>query len=138
MSSTRTASPTSTAPVALEKAYDFLLFSDSKQQLNEMHLQISECLCRYRLTLHANKSRVYRCRDGFPFLGFQLLPTHARLLRPNVVRFRRHLRQLHAEYHAGRIDKEAVNQSVRAWISHAMHGDTWRLREQLFDAFTFS
>jgi RNA-directed DNA polymerase len=78
-----------------------------------------------------------QCRDGFPFLGFRLFPTHARLARPNVVRFRRRLRRLHAAYHAGLIDKETVNQSVQAWIGHAMHGDTWRLREQIFEAFPF-
>jgi retron-type reverse transcriptase len=116
---------------------DFLLFSDSKQQLQEMHCQIREFLGGLRLSLHDNKSRVYWCRDGFPFLGFQLLPTHARLLRPNVARFRRRLRRLHADYHAGLIDKETVNRSVQAWIGHAMHGDTWRLREQIFDAFPF-
>ena len=116
---------------------DFLLFSDSKEQLHEMHRQISEFLYLYRLTLHPGKSRVYQCRDGFPFLGFRLFPTHARLARPNVVRFRRRLRQLHSEYHAGLIDKATVNQSVQAWIGHAMHGDTWRLREQIFEAFPF-
>ncbi len=116
---------------------DFLLFSDSKQQLHEMHCQIREFLYGFRLTLHAGKSRVHRCRDGFPFLGFRLFPTHARLVRPNVVRFRRRLRALHADYHAGLIDKKTVNQSVQAWIGHAMHGDTWRLREQIFDAFPF-
>jgi hypothetical protein len=30
-----------------------------------------------------------------------------------------------------------VNRSVQAWIGHAMHGDTWRLREQIFEAFPF-
>ena len=116
---------------------DFLLFSDSKEQLHEMHSQIREFLYRYRLTLHPGKSRVHQCRDGFTFLGFRLFPTHARLVRPNVVRFRRRLRQLQKDYHAGLIDKETVNQSVQAWIGHAMHGDTWRLREQIFDAFPF-
>jgi len=116
---------------------DFLLFSDSREELNEMHLRIGEFLDRYRLTLHPGKSRVYRCRDGFPFLGFRLFPTHARLARPNVMRFRRRLRQLHADYHSGLIDKATVNQSVQAWIGHAMHGDTWRLREQIFEALPF-
>ena len=116
---------------------DFLLFSDSQEQLHEMHRQIREFLDRFRLTLHPGKSRVHRCRDGFSVLGFRLLPTHARLVRPNVVRFRRRLCRLHADYHAGLIDKETVNQSVQAWIGHAMHGDTWRLREQIFDAFPF-
>ncbi len=93
---------------------DLLLFADSKEQLREMHDQIREFLYGYRLTLHPRKSRVYWCRDGFPFLGFRLFPTHARLARANVVRFRRRLRQLHADYHSGLIDKEAVNQSVQA------------------------
>jgi len=116
---------------------DALLFSDSKDQLQDFQAQIQQFLYRFRLTLHPRKSRIYGCRDGVPFLGFRLFPTHMRLLRPNVIRFRRHLRQLHADYHAGLIDKETVNQSVRAWIGHAMHGDTWRLREQLFDQFPF-
>jgi retron-type reverse transcriptase len=116
---------------------DFLLFSDSQQQLTEMHRRIREFLYGFRLTLHPGKSRLYWCRDGFPFLGFRLFPTHARLTRPNVVRFRRRLRKLHADYHAGVIDWETVNQSVQAWIGHAMHGDTWRLREQIFEAFPF-
>ena len=102
-----------------------------------MHGRIREFLYRFRLTLHPGKSRVHWCRDGFPFLGFRLLPTHARLARPNVVRFRRRLSRLQADYHAGLIDMETVSQSVQAWIGHAMHGDTWRLREQIFEAFPF-
>ena len=116
---------------------DFLLFSDSKEQLHEMHCRIREFLYGFRLTLHPGKSRVHWCRDGFPFLGFRLFPTRARLARPNVVRFRRRLRELHADFHAGLIGKEIVNQSVQAWIGHAMHGDTWRLRERIFEAFPF-
>lgn len=116
---------------------DLLLFSSSKDLLNAMHREITEFLARYRLRLHAGKSRVYRCQDGFPFLGFRLFPTHARLVRPNVIRFRRRLRRLQRDYHAGRITRDDVEQSVRAWIGHAMHGDTWRLREQIFEAFPF-
>jgi hypothetical protein len=76
---------------------DFVLFSDSKEELQEMHARIREFPYRYRLSLPAGKSRVYRCCDGFPFLGFRLFPTHARLARGNVARFRRRLRRLPAE-----------------------------------------
>lgn len=116
---------------------DFLLFSNDKAELNEMHARIREFLYGYRLTLHPGKSRVYRCRDGFPFLGFRLFPTHARLARANVVRFRRRLRKLSEQFHAGLIDRDEVTQCVRAWIGHAMHGDTWHLREQIFEQFPF-
>ena len=26
---------------------------------------------------------------------------------------------------------------VQAWIAHAEHGDTWKLREQIFEEFAF-
>jgi hypothetical protein len=123
--------------VGLPGPTHLLLFSDSKDELKEMHLRIREFLCKFRLTLHPGKTRVYVCREGFPFLGYRLFPTHARLARANVVRFRRRLRDLRDDYHAGLIGKDSVNQSVRAWIGHAMHGDTWRLREQIFGQFPF-
>lgn len=116
---------------------DLLLFDQSRERLETMHREIESFLCRLRLSLHPRKSRVYRCQDGFPFLGFRLFPDHARLVRANVVHFRRRLRILRQDYYSGRLEMDNVRQSVLAWIGHAMHGDTWRLREQIFDAFPF-
>src|ERR1017187_2603038 len=42
-----------------------------------------------RLLVHERKSRVYRCADGVVFLGWRLFPEKSRLVRDNVVRFRR-------------------------------------------------
>ena len=71
--------------------------------------------------------------DGVTFL-WRIFPDPQRLVRPNVVRFRRRLRLLECEWDG---DWDKVNPSVQAWIGHAMHGDTWRLREQIFDAVAF-
>jgi hypothetical protein len=37
-----------------------------------------------------------------------------------------------ARYRAGEIDLERLNRSVRGWVAHAAHGDTWGLRRSLF------
>ena len=111
---------------------DFLLFGSSPGELAVARERIEEFLGGIRLRLHERKSRIYRVEDGVTFLGWRVFPEHTRLVRENVVRFRRKLRRMLAELAAGEITREEVEQSVRAWIGHAQQGDTWRLREQIF------
>ncbi len=59
------------------------------------------------------------------------------LVRDNVVRFRRRLRQLQAEWAEGSIDWAEVQQSIAGWTGHAKHGDTWRLQEQILSQAAF-
>jgi hypothetical protein len=75
--------------------------------------------------------RSYRCAEGVTFLGFRLFPDRVRLARANVVRARRRFKEMQRLYAAGLITGEAVDMSVAAWVGHAMHGDTWRLRERV-------
>ena len=116
---------------------DFLVFGDSKTQLSALHEGIQELLERLRLRLHEGKSRVYRTDEGVTFLGWRLFPGRACLERGNVIRFRRRLRGLQKGYAEGGTEWEDMEQRVRAWIAHAAHGNTLRLREKLFEQFTF-
>jgi retron-type reverse transcriptase len=114
---------------------DFLLFGQSKDELREMRARIEERLALLRLRIHPGKSRVYRTGDGLSFLGWRLFPDRSRLDRGNVARFRRRLRRMREEYKSGRMSGEDITRRVQAWIGHARHGDTWRLRESLFDTY---
>ena len=116
---------------------DFLLFSDSKERLHEMRARIEDELCRLRLAMHPRKSRVYRAVEGVTFLGWRVFPDRTRLVRGNVARFRRRVRLLQAQYAEGVMKWDDVSQRVRAWIAHAAHGNTWRLREQLVGQSAF-
>lgn len=115
---------------------DFVLFGDSRPELDEMRERIERFLEALRLRLHENKSQVRRTSDGVTFLGWRLAPGRIRLPRPAVVRVRRRLRAIGRAYHAGGIDFEAVKARVQAWLGHASFGDTWRLRQSLFESFT--
>jgi hypothetical protein len=117
---------------------DFLIFGDSKRELASMRGLVEQCLGQLRLTIHPRKSRVYRCAEGFTFLGWRIFPDRSRLVRENVVRFRRRIGAMHEEYHNGRLEWDQVNARVQAWIGHAAHGNTWRLREQLFEEHGFA
>jgi len=109
----------------------------TKSHLAAMRLAIEEFLLPYRVRMHPAKSRVYQTAEGFTFLGWRIFPAHARLVQDNVRRFRARLRELQYEFHAGRVTWEQVNQRVQSWIGHASHGDTWFLREKIFEEFPF-
>jgi retron-type reverse transcriptase len=113
---------------------DFILFGDDKRTLGGMRRAVDDYLCALRLRLHSGKSRVYRTADGVTFLGWRLFPGRARLVRPNAVRFRRRLREMAR----GEAPWDEVRQRVLAWIAHAAHGDTWRLREEIFERHSFA
>jgi len=118
-------------------ADDFLLFGPDRSGLERMRREIECFLERFRLLIHARKSRVYRCRDGLTFLGWRLFPNRVRLVRSNVVRFKRRARAMQKAYSAGLISGAEVHARIRAWIAHAEHGDTWRLREQVLEDLVF-
>ncbi|MFN9263537.1 MAG: reverse transcriptase domain-containing protein [Acidobacteriota bacterium] len=113
---------------------DFLLFGDSREELLRAAGRIRDFLgAELRLRVHEGKFQVRRCADGVTFLGWRLFPGRRRLARGNVVRIRRRLRHLREQYHAGLVDAGEFRQVVQGWLGHAAAGNTWRLRQQLFD-----
>jgi retron-type reverse transcriptase len=116
---------------------DFLLFAGAREELVRMKCLIEDCLAGLRVSVHERKSRVYRCSEGFTFLGWRIFPGHTRLVRQSVVRFRRLMSDMQTAFREGKIGRDEVRPRVQAWIGHAQHGNTWRLREQLFGQFAF-
>jgi hypothetical protein len=112
---------------------DCVLFCDDKAQLQAWKSAIGDFLAdRLRLELHPRKSPVFPARVGIDFCGFRIYPTHRRLRRSSVRRFVRRFRRQREAYWRGEISFEEMSHSVRSWIAHAAHGDTWRLRGRLF------
>ncbi len=71
---------------------------------------------------------------GIPWLGFVVYPTH-RLVKARRVRSaHRRLRYRLAAYHAGLISFAELDASIRGWINHVGHADSWGLRRQVLDA----
>jgi retron-type reverse transcriptase len=112
---------------------DFVLFSDDKAQLHAWKDAIRDSLvARLRLVLHPRKSVVFPVKVGVDFCGFRIFPTHRRLRRSSVRRFVRRFRRQRTAYRQGALSLDDMTTSVRSWIAHAAHGNTWRLRRRLF------
>jgi retron-type reverse transcriptase len=111
---------------------DFALFSDDHAFLADSRLAVENFLARLRLKLHPVKTRISETRRGANFVGFRVLPDCIRVRAENLRRARRRLRRLQAAYRVGQISTEQIGRRARSWIAHLAHGDTWRLREQVF------
>jgi retron-type reverse transcriptase len=112
---------------------DFALFHDDPAMLAAWRLRIENYLVDRRLKLHPRKTEILRCAEPPRFLGFQLYADgRRRLPEDNVRRFRNRLRGLRDRWRAGTIGLGDVTARVSAWIAHAEHANTWRLRHAIF------
>ena len=112
---------------------DFALFHDDPAVLSEWRARIARFLEGRRLKLHPRKTVVLSTAQPAVFLGFALdAGGPRRLPEANVRRFRNRLRGLRDRWRAGSVQQGAVDSRVRAWIAHADHARTWRLRHAIF------
>ncbi len=119
-------------PAYLRYMDDIALFSDDKDQLHAWKAAIAEFLATcLRLSLHPRKSVVFPTRVGMDFCGFILFADHRRLRRSSIRRFVRRFKRQRQAYRLGLLSFEKMTQSVRCWLVHASHGNTWRLRWRL-------
>lgn len=117
-------------PAYLRYVDDFALFSDSKRELWRWKKAIVERLAILRLTIH-DGAQVVPTNIGVPWLGFIVFPTHRRLKARKVYNFSKRLRNRWQEFCAGEITFAEFDATVKGWVNHVKHGDTWGLRTQL-------
>ena len=112
---------------------DFVLFHDEPEKLDEWRRRIAGYLEGRRLRLHPCKTGIVSTGEPAAFLGFVLLPGGwRRLPEDNVRRFRNRLRGLRDRWRRGDATRLDIERRVQAWIAHAEHADTWRLRRAIF------
>ncbi|MEM6838614.1 MAG: RNA-directed DNA polymerase [Cyanobacteria bacterium P01_C01_bin.120] len=116
---------------------DFAAFSDNRQELADARVAMEEHLATLRLKMHPLKSQLFETCHGANFVGFRVLPDRIRVRNDNLRRARKRMRQLQADYAAGEISLEPLIQRLQSWEAHLLHGDTYRLRRNIFDTTVF-
>jgi len=66
-----------------------------------------------------------------------VLSDRIRVRNDNLKRARKRNKQLQKAYALGEINGDRVQQSLQRWKAHLQHGDTWRLRENIFSTLKF-
>mgnify|MGYP001148332269 FL=1 len=118
-------------PAYLRYADDMLLFAADKPTLHQWRREIETFLETLRLIIHPRQSRVYPVTCGIPFLGFTVYPDHRRLRRSAGLAFQRRFKRKLTEVAAGHVSLASLHNSVRGWLGHVRHGDTYGLRRTI-------
>ncbi len=116
---------------------DFLVFADTRSALHSARDMIEARARQLCLTLHPVKTRIYTADEGVEFVGYRLFRNHRRLRKSNVRLFVRRLRRQQDLYRVGRLAPAKLRASIRSWLAHAKHADTYRLRSRLLRAHPF-
>lgn len=125
---------------------DMAAFSDDRRFLAEVRVAIEAYLATLRLKIHPIKSQLTATRYGANFVGFRVLPSGkafpravcVRVRNRNLRRARGRLRQLQQDYTAGHVSLADLIQRLQSWEAHLLHGDTFRLRRDIFDNLVFT
>lgn len=116
---------------------DFALFSDNKPQLLQAQQQIHHYLASLRLRLHPAKTQIFETQQGANFVGFRVLPDRLRVRNDNLYRARRRCKQLQKAYAQGEIELPDLITRLQSWEAHLAHGDTYRLRQRIWQQLSF-
>ncbi len=117
---------------------DFVVFGDDKKWLWHVKNEMDNYLNQLRLKLHEKKCAVSPVELGINFLGYRVFPDHRRLRKANGYRFRRKIPFLIKEFQGSKEQQKHAVQSVKAWIAHASHADTYGLKRALLGETPFS
>lgn len=124
-------------PAYLRYVDDLILLADDKTQLWTLRGEIDERLALDRLRLHPHKVHLQPTALGIDVLGYRVFPDYRRLRRDNGYRFRRRMRGLAQAYARWKIDRDAVDASVAAWIGHVRHAASLGLRRAVLGSVVF-
>lgn len=117
---------------------DFIILHDNKKSLKIILDDVTAFLGDYLRIKLNTKTQIFpigpRCID---FLGYRIWPDHRLLRKGNVRRTKRKLHKFERLYAQGRLTIADINPSVVSWIGHAMHADTWRVRNQILNNIVF-
>jgi len=116
---------------------DFVTVGDDKAWLHDLKDAMAERLASFRLKLHPSKCTVFPAASGAEFLGYVVFPEHRRLRSGNLKLLRKKMRNLQDSYASGDIELQRVEASIRSWIAHASHADTWGLRKDVLRRYAF-
>jgi len=118
------------APGYVRYVDDLAVFHDDLGALRALRSALQEALGVRRLTAHPQKTWIAPTSDPSRFLGFELFKNgRRRLPDESVDRFRNRLRGLRDRWRAGAIEESEVRSRIGAWVAHASHADSWRLRQ---------
>lgn len=120
---------------------DFCVVHHDKEHLHRIRKDIEDFLWN-ELRLKTNaKTQVFPLGNKYgralDFLGYRIWTTHRKLRKSSISRICKKLRSFQRKYAAGKVTMQKVRESIKSWVAHASHANTYRLRKKLLWSFAF-
>jgi RNA-directed DNA polymerase len=112
---------------------DFIILAKSRQELENQLVSISIFVENLRLELHPTKCKIIPLSAGVSFLGFKIYYHYLIVRTRNKRKITMKLDKLLRRYERGTIDYASVLDTLEGWNAYALQGDTYRLRQRLYD-----
>ncbi|MFI3254521.1 MAG: RNA-directed DNA polymerase [Eubacteriales bacterium] len=114
---------------------DFYLIHDNKHYLKYCLLQIEAFTAEKGLTLN-NKTNIFPLKNGIDFLGFHSYLTDSgkvirKVRQKSKTNRKRVLKKLRQKLDFGEITLEEVEHSYGSWRTHALHGNSYHLVQDM-------
>jgi len=106
---------------------DFLIFSESKQQLHIYKHKIKQFLKTLYLEIPPAKTNIFKINDGVDFVGYKIHPEFIRLRKSNLRKFVKRMKRLNHLLAANAIAKARIEASIQSWLGHCSHADAYIL-----------
>jgi len=98
---------------------DMLIFCDSKERLNAIKAKAINFLNKMRLKISENKTQLFPQNNGIRFLGFHIYKNGKKILRANLIRFKKRFKNRAYLYENKKILFENLLLSLNSWIGYA-------------------
>lgn len=116
---------------------DFLILDCDKKKLSKIKKEILEFLKeRLKLELHPKKTSVFPTDKGIDFLGYQIFRNYRLLRKSTVKRFVKRTRKYKKMVECKLLEQDKFDRATISWLAYAKFGNSWRLREKLWNSIT--
>jgi len=116
---------------------DLIVFGNDKNKLDDIKKTIKGYVNRLKLKLHPHKTRVYLTAKGIAFLGYKIYPTHRLIVRQNIKRLRKRIKNYFELLKLKLIFPQKITCSIQSWLGYAIHADSFYLRREVLSEFNF-
>jgi RNA-directed DNA polymerase len=129
------------AKIKLSKKYyirymdDFLIFSNSVEELKKDFIEIENFLTNLKLKIHEKKRTIYNIdKIPFPFLGSKIYKTHTVLLQTTIRKNRRKIKKLANKLILNKIEPQKFINYFESVLSHSYYSRNYSYRKSLWES----
>lgn len=117
---------------------DGIIIHRDKKYLEYCLVEIEKIIDKYKLELN-NKIRIYKCSEGFDFLGFKFILKNNKVImkvkNDTKKRFKRKMKNLYTLLYNNKICYRDLMQVKNSYLGHLGHGNTNKLVTNTMDMY---